>query len=811
MFVSSRIVILLSAFAALPASAQQLQQIGKVVSDVVSADQVDFRMDSGAVARVQMLDSDLVRVRVNAQGAFSSIESGAVAGTGLISPGASIVDNKDAVILVTQYAIVTVIKNPFQVVVLRPDHSLVTADVPNGVFWSGSVIFDEKIADPTEAYFGLGERGGPINRRGRNIVMHNVDSAGYGEFTDPLYISIPFYYGILNGNAYGVFVDNPADPFFDMDSEQKGIVTFGANAGELNYYVMTGPEPSRVANTYARLTGFTQLPPKWAIGYHQSRYGYDSQVELLNIANEFRQLRIPCDALWLDINYMNQQLMFTWDPIGFPNPVQMNKDLDVLGFKRVNIIEPLMRTSDPLWAFANDNGMFVQNPDGTTLVNNIWYGDISFLDFSNPATQAWYKLALAGFLTVGTNGIWNDLNEPAQNFMPQATYNYGGAPRADLGGRNVYALGELSVINEMWRTAKPNDRYWGVSRSGYAGIQRYSANWSGDTLTSFDSLRVSLEMSISMGFSGQNFFGHDIGGFLGSPSAELYVRWLEFGSYIPLFRTHSTNTSAEREPWVFGDPYTGMARDIIDQRYRLLPYLYSAFYAAATDGTPVLGALPFYFPADTATYTEDQSFLLGPSLLVAPIITEGATSRDVYLPQGSDWFDYYQDTKYAGGTTVKAAAPLDSIPVYVRAGAVIPSGSFMQYTSDPTAAPDLSIDIYPGPDSTFLLYEDDGISMNYQLGQSQKTYITHTSPNGWNVVDLQKFSNTFQTPNRPIWVYFHGISTSPSTVLLNQSQLNPAASMPGLNVNPGYYYSAAEHKLVVRFQDADALQLTVIP
>jgi alpha-glucosidase len=803
-------IVLLSSLACLPVCAG-LQSAGNVVSVVVSPDQADFTLDSHALARVQMLDTDLVRVRLNPSGSLSTVQTGAVTGTGLTSPGATITNNATAVIFTTQYAVVVVVKKPFQVVVLRPDQSLVTADVPNGVIWNDGLILDQKIADPSEAFFGLGERGGPINRRGRNILMHNVDSSGYGEFTDPLYISIPFYYGILNGKAYGVFVDNSADPFFDMDSEKKGIVTFGASAGELNYYVMTGPEPSRVANTYARLTGFTQLPPKWAIGYHQSHYGYPSQAAIMSVAAEFRQRQIPCDALWLDINYMNQQRMFTWDPVAFPNPLQMNKDLDAQGFKRVNIIEPLMQTADPLWDFGNVNGMFVLNPDGTTLVSNIWYGDVSFLDFSNPATQAWYKEALAGFLTVGVNGIWSDLNEPAQNFMPQATYDFAGHPLPDLGGRDIYALRELAVMNAAWSESHPNDRYWGVSRSGYAGIQRYSANWSGDTLSTFDSLRVSLEMSISMGFSGQNFFGHDIGGFLGVPSAELYTRWLEFGSYIPLFRTHSTDTSGDREPWIYGDPYTGIATNVIDQRYRMLPYLYSVFYAAATEGTPVLGPLPFYFPADTTTYSQDQSFLLGPSLLVAPIITQGATSRAVYLPQGNDWYDFYTDTMYAGGSSVTASAPLDTIPVYVRAGAILPSGPVMQYTSDPSAPPDLTVDVYPGPDSTFVLYEDDGSSLGYQIGASQSTYITHTSPNGWNVVVFQKFSSSFQTPNRPIWVYLHGIAASPSQVLLNQSLLNPVNSLDALSANPGFFYSAADHKLAVRFEDAAGLQLTVIP
>ena len=520
-------VELVSAFlllAVLPL-AGAIQNAGNVVTTQIGSDEVDLTLDSGAVVRVQTLDSDLIRIRLNPQGTLSTADSGAVAANGLTAPGASIIDTGDGIIFSTALAIVTISKTPFGVVVLRPDYSVVSADQLSGINWDTSTgeIYDEKIADPNEAFFGLGERGGPINRRGRTFLMHNVDSSGYGEFTDPLYISIPFYYGILNGNAYGIFFDNPADSFFDMDSEQTNTVTLGAAAGELNYYVMTGPEPSRVANTYARLTGFNNLPPKWSLGFQQSRYGYKSQVQLTTVANQLRNLQIPCDALWMDIDYMNNLDMFTWAPDSFPAPVQLNQDLDALGFKRVNIIEPLIQTADPLWSFADQSGYFVQNPDGTSLVTSIWYGDVSFLDFTKDAAKAWYEQSLAGFLSSGANGLWNDLNEPAENFMPQATYNFNGNPRTDLQARNIYALNELSAVNQVQTTVHPNDRPWAISRSGYSGIQRYSANWSGDTLSSFDSLRVSVEMSISMGLSGQNFFGHDIGGFLGSPCRTLYT------------------------------------------------------------------------------------------------------------------------------------------------------------------------------------------------------------------------------------------------------------------------------------------------
>lgn len=799
---------------ALSASGQllgALQTAGKVVSATITPDAVDLKLDSGAAAHVELLDRDLVRIQISRSGTFSGELSGAIATSGLRLPGATITENGEAILAVTPLMTVVLNKNPFRVVILRPDGSTVSADTSTGAFWddTSELIFTQKIADPDEAYFGLGERGGPINRRGRSFVMHNVDSAGYTEFTDPLYISIPFFYGILKGQTYGIFVDNPADPFFDMDSTSQGLITFGAHSGELNYYVFSGPEPARVASSYAKLTGFNKLPPKWSLGYHQSRYGYKSQDEFLALARDLRSQKIPCDVLWLDIDYMDRMRLFTYNMSAFPNPAGMHAALEKQGFKRVSIIEPLVRTDDPYWIFGDRSNFFLTNPDGTSLVSSIWYGDVSFYDFTDKAARAFYKQALGSFLSSGTNGLWVDLNEPAQSFMPQATYGFDGRPRVDLSARNLYALRELDLLNETWVQTHPNERFWGLSRSGYSGIQRYSANWSGDTLSTFDSLRVSLEMTISMGFSGQNFFGHDIGGFLGSPNAELFTRWFQFGSYIPLFRNHATNTTDPREPWVYGNPYTSIVRAAANRRYQLLPYLYSSFYQATVAGTPVVGPLPFHFPADTNTYSQDQSFMLGPSLLIAPVVEEGATTREVYLPIGADWYDYNTDEFYAGGTTATANAPLHSVPVFVRAGAIIPSGPVMQYTSDPAVAPSLNIDIYLGPTATFVLYEDDGATMAYTSGASQQTVLIHRTLVGADVLTMQRSIGKYQAPGRPVYVVFHGAAAPPAFVQINRIQLPSVTSLGQLSQSLGYFYDRQTKKLTVRFEDSNSLQVTV--
>jgi len=750
-------------------------------------------------------------VRVNSTGGFQSWSTGAVAPSGVVAPGSTITDLAMATYLVTSQAAVVVLKNPFRIVILRADGSLVTADLPQGVLWDtqAGYILDQKFAPLDEHYFGLGERGGPVDRRGRRINMWNVDWAGYSEFTNPLYISIPYFYGLRQGKAWGLFLDSSAQPWFDMDSTNSGVLQFGAYGNELDYYVMVGPATWQVANTYTRLTGYKPLPPKWTLGYHQSRYGYSSESQLLQVASTMRQLSIPCDSLYLDIDYMNQQQMFTWDPVNFSSPRVMNSWLDALGFKRVNIMEPAVRTDDPQWKTLSTSGYFLAAPDGSPMVTSIWYGNVSWIDFTRNDAVAWYKQSLKSFLADGVSATWDDLNEPAANFMPQAIYNLNGAPQPDLVGRNLFALRETAASFEAQKELRPSVRPWVLSRSGFAGIQRYAANWGGDENSTFESLRVAVELSASMGISGQDQFGHDIGGFLGSPTAELFIRWLEFAAFTPLFRNHAMNTSLPREPWAFGEPYTTIARNYINRRYQMLPYLYTLVYSASYAGPPVLTPLFFWFPTDTQSYGQDSDFMLGSSLLVAPVVIEGATGRNVYLPAGTNWIDFYTDQSYSGGQQITANAPLETVPLYVQAGSILPGGPLVQYIDQP-ALQLWTVDLYPGPDSSYTLYEDDGKSFDYANRHYLKTVITRSEQPQATTVTMVRTEGTWGPPDRAWTLNFHAAAV-PSSINVNGTRVDAVASASALNtVLLGWFYDSNAHRLMVRLQDSPVpLQITI--
>jgi len=609
---------------------------------------------------------------------------------------------------------------------------------------------------------------------------------------------------VRQGRSHAMFVDNPALPFFDLDSGSSGTLLFGAFDGDLTYYVIGGPEPVRIAATYANLTGHSPLPPKWTLGYHQSRFGYRTQDEFLSLAASFRAQQIPCDALYFDLDYMDARQQLTWNPAAFPDPIAMNAALEQLGFRRVNIVDPFVLATDRLSPFMTASNFFVTKPDGTPFVSTIFLGQGSWIDFTRPAARDWYKQVLEMFLSTGVSAVWNDLNEPADNFMDGAVYDFGGAPRPDLRARNVYALNEVSMSYQAQAELRPNVRPWILSRSGYAGIQRYAANWSGDTSTSFDSLRTSIEMSVSMGLSGQIQFGHDVGGFLGSPSPELYMRWLEFASMTPFFRTHSIDTSAPREPWAFGEPYTSLARGVIDRHYEWLPYIYSLFERASRTGEPVLAPTFFYFPSDERTYKQDTAFMLRSSVLVAPVSTAGASTVDVYLPTGTNWVDYNSDAVYAGGRTVTVAAPLGQVPILVREGAVLPRGPVVQNVDD-AGSGRMSVDVYAGPDTTFSLYEDDGISFDYTHGAYVRRSLSSTTAASSSRLDVGAADGSYQPPPRAWSLNFHDVPATPASVSLNGTPLGSVTSEAALDsVSSGWYYRPADYRLLVRVPDSAA-------
>jgi len=563
-----------------------------------------------------------------------------------------------------------------------------------------------RAARPDRIY-GLGERTGGLDKRGRAWTFWNTDAydpahGGWAPDQDPLYQSIPFAIHVAGGVAHGVFVDQPRRMVFDYTDPARDVIE--ADAPALDHYLIAGPRMADVVDRYTRLTGRPALPPRWALGFHQSRWGYPDGATLEAIAERFRRDGIPADALWLDIQALRGFRTFTLDD-AFP---QASLDrVRALGFELIAIADPGIKI-DPGWDVYDSGvagGHFLRDAGGGVFAGTAWPGAAAFPDFSRAATRAWWGDQVTALRARGIAGIWLDVNEPTTfpeggggNTVPgELVVDGDGAPTTMAAFHNAYALEESRATYDALAAAT-GARPFVLSRAGYAGIQRYAAVWTGDTPSTWDGLAQTLPMLLGLGVSGVPIVGSDIGGYSGHASAELYARWLALGSISPFARAHVTQGVPGQEPWMFGDEVTALSRDLLVERYRLLPYLYSLADQAARTGAPPLRPLVWEFPDDPAVADLGDQAMLGPFVLAAPILAPGATTRAVYLPAGR-WFELHSGAIYDGPATLEVSTSLAALPLFVREGAILPSTG---------ADGRLVLDVYPGAPSSFTLYEDDG-------------------------------------------------------------------------------------------------------
>ncbi len=601
---------------------------------------------------------------------------------------------------------------------------------------------------PGEHYYGLGERSGPLDKRGRRFRMHNLDALGYdAERTDPLYKHFPFYitFQPQTQTAFGLFYDNLASCVFDLgqevDAYHGDYRYYQADEGDLDYYLIYGPSIPRVVERFSALTGRMPLPPRWSLGYLGSTMSYteapDAQEQLKRFVELCERHRIPCDGFHLSSGYTlgedGKRYVFTWNRKRVPQPEQMSENFHRGGMHVLANIKPALLTTHPYYAEARAAGLFVRQAErDEPQISMFWGGEGSYLDFTNPAAFAWWKQRVKdSLLAYGIDSTWNDNNEfeiwdDAARLTPPFPLPVLGEGRGGAGeGLTIGAHRPLMpmLMARASRQAqlefRPDERPFLISRSGCPGIQRYAQTWSGDNHTSWNSLRYNIPMGLGMSLCGAPSTGHDVGGFYGSlPGPELFVRWVQNGIFHPRFTIHSWHTDGSvNEPWMYPEVLPAV-REAIEFRYRLLPYLYSLFVEASRSGTPIIRPLVYAFPEDPRCHTESFDFLLGPSLLVASVLEEGARSRRVYLPQGVRWCDFHSGQWFEGGQQVELAAPLERTPLLARAGGIIPMGRSMRHVG---AVPDDLRRAYaflpPGAGrASGVIYEDDGRSFAYQRG-----------------------------------------------------------------------------------------------
>ena len=686
----------------------------------------------------------------------------------------------------------------------------------------GFKIKSVKVMPANEAYFGLGEYPAPLNRRGRQIQFWNQDAFGWWEYRNPIYASFPFFYGVRPAEggvppfSYGVFLNNPVRPYIKFASGLGDTFSMEMGDDQLDYFLFGGGTNHSMANIlrrYTELTGQPAMLPKWALGYHQSRHSYVSQQIVTNLARRFRSEDFPCDAIYLDIDTQQDRQHLTFNS-GFTDVPGMVNYCRGLGIELVPLVEPCLKTTHPLYGEADGHLHFVKANDGSTHVGSTFLGNVSWLDFSSTPAADWWLAKLTNFLAwTGMASIWNDLNEPNENNMPLNTLywcdgRYGTSStdsrRWHSNNKNPFCVLECRVSYECQRVRNPSGRPFVLSRAGWPGIARYAVGWSGDNVSDFEALRFNTTMGLSVMISGQPNFGHDVGGFNGTPSGELLTRWIQSGAVSPFFRNHTIDTSADQEPWVSGEPYTTMNRRWIKFRYEILPYLYTLAYESTQSGVPMNAPTVFHFTSDTNTYHRNETDLMvGSHLLAAPVCTNGLRTRWVYLPAGSSWYPWRYDEAWSGGQWVSIPADLGVMPMFSRAGAIIPMGPAMKYVNEFQPA-FLDIHIWPGGTNTFELYEDDGLTTNYLAGGYARTAFTQQAGGTGIVVNVGARSGTYSPGSRSFFLVVHAMPAIKG-VTRNGAALVRRGTRDALAApSDGWAYSYGSRQLVIKFPDSGA-------
>ncbi len=616
-----------------------------------------------------------------------------------------------------------------------------------------SVVMMTKQNFKGEVYFGLGDKPTELNLRGKRMNNWGTDCYGYDYGWDPLYKNIPFYYGLHDGIAYGIFFDNSHRTYFDFGHERYNATSFWSMGGEMNYYFIYGPTLMEVSQEYASMTGTHDLPAMWSLGFQQCKWSYYPESVVRDITDRMREEKIPCDAIYLDIDYMDGFRCFTWDKERFPDPKGLVSDLRSQGFKTVVILDPGIKIDHEYSVFkeALEKGYFCRRKDGPYAAGIVWPGRCYFPDFTNPEVRDWWAGLFKDFLAMAEiDGVWNDMNEPALFEVESKTlpmdvrFDYDGNPCSHAKAHNVYGMQMVRATYDGLKNHAPHKRMLTITRSGYSGLQRYSSVWTGDNIASWKHLWIANVQSQRLAVSGVSYVGSDIGGFVGKPTPELFVRWIQLGIFHPFCRVHSSQDDGDQEPWSFGEAALDSFRKAVELRYMLLPYHYTQFYLHHKTGVPLLRPLAWFDQTDVNNLTRDNEFFCGEHLLTAAITEPGVQSVNIYLPGGM-WYSYWNNELIQGKRIYQQAVTIDQFPLYVKAGAIIPHYPVQQYVGE-KKFDTVKLNVYFNPYAEVSsLYEDDHDGQAYKEGNYRLSRFTSGVKNGGYEI-TQQLEGSFVPP-----------------------------------------------------------------
>jgi alpha-glucosidase len=772
--------------AVVTATAQKWNKPGPCISYSIEGGTVQFNTNTSAKLSLKLCSDGVIKIWYTPNGIFKrNNESFAVVKENLAEVGSIHVEEQSqAYEIFTGKLRIRVNKNPLQLQLFDKYQKVLFSDYKDlGHVSDSSRKAAFKALRYDEQFFGLGEKSGPINRRGRAYKMWNSDKPCYSVNEDPLYKSIPFF---ISSYKYGVFFDNTYKTEFKFGTESNDYFSFEAPGGEMIYYFIYGNDYKEILEQYTALTGKPILPPKWALGFAQCRGMYTYEDQARSIAAEFRKRKIPCDIIYQDIGWVSGLQSFDWNKERYTNPKSMLQHLDSLGFKMIVSQDPVIsqatqkqwREADSLHYFTTDirTGKSYDMPWP-------WGGNCGVVDFTKPGVADWWGNYQQKPINDGVRGFWTDMGEPAwsnEDAVDRLNMKHYLGMHEEI--HNVYGLTWDKVVKEQFEKHNPERRTFQMTRSAYAGMQRYTFGWSGDSgngsdvTAGWNQLASQIPLSLSAGMGLIPFWATDISGYCGdikdyASEAELYVRWMQFGVFNPLSRAHHEGNNAV-EPWLFGNKAETICRNVIQLKYKLFPYIYTYAREAHDKGLPLMRALILEYPDDEKALNENGEFLFGKELLVAPVVKKGAATKQVYLPEGQ-WIDFNNGrTEYEGEQTITYNAPLSTIPLFVKKGSVIPMMPVMQYLHEKNVYP-LRFEIFPANQNqtaAFDLYEDDGETLAYQNNVFAKTKIVcFTKTNGYSI-SINKMNQGFSVDGKRNFTLRMHLKIKPQSVTVNSKK-----------------------------------------
>jgi alpha-glucosidase len=752
---------------------------GKIVSYKKITSGIEGRL-TNAIFDVHVYNDNIIRVRVSKNKTLNNF-SYALVDTTLPSFNDITVEDKGNIIsLSTKMIVAEIQKQPFFKITFKDkNENIINQDIDdNGTSFTGDKVTVYKRMQESEHFVGMGEALGNLDRRGTGITLNNTDNYKFGDPRVPMYSSIPFYMGIHHDIIYGIFFNNSYKSFFNFGLSTP-FTSVSFDGGDVDYFFLYDTSVAKIIEHYTSLTGRMQLPPMWSLGYQQSRCTYYPQDKVMWIAETFRGKQIPLEGIVLDADYQYSYEPFRTNTKRFPDLLKLSSHLAKMNIELTASVYPGVNI-DSSYDSYNDGlkkDVFIKTSDGKVFQTEIAPLKVHLPDYTNPKTRQWWIDKMKWMQDNGINGYWNDMNEPAVggSYLPEnLAFDFDGRKATAAEAKNVYGFQMARSSYEAALKYRNGQRPFVLTRSGFAGVQRYSAMWSGDNTASDEGLLTSVLLNNQFGLSGVPFVGDDLGGYIGDGSKSLYTRWIEVGIFSPYCRNHREFFGAANEPWAYGEEAEAISKTYIGFRYKLMPYIYSAFYEASQTGMPIARSLCIDYPFDDQVYDHNYQyeFLFGNDMLVVPL-TSKETCKKIYLPQG-DWYNIYTDEKITGAKEFSQEVPTFELPIYINGPAIIPLQSLVQSTKE-KPSDTLFVHIYNGAEkNVFTYYEDDGKTFNYKKGDYCKRNIEFDGSKKQIIFEEQQGS--YNSQFRHVRLILHGFDETMKNISVNGQQYEVTSS-----------------------------------